>query len=74
MTFRWSTKEHAKGLHLTGFVQNQDDGSVYIEVEGQEDSLEEFLSWCHRGPLFAKVKDLKFEESRLVGYKNFEIR
>ncbi|MBX4186692.1 MAG: acylphosphatase [Candidatus Doudnabacteria bacterium] len=74
VTFRWSTKQKALGLHLFGFVQNEPDGSVYMEVEGQEEDLEEFLGWCHRGPLFSKVKDLKFEESNLKGYNTFEIK
>jgi hypothetical protein len=32
------------------------------------------LGWCHRGPLFAKVTDLKFVEGQLKGYNTFEIK
>ena len=74
VNFRWSTKQKAKGLHLCGFVCNKSDGSVYIEAEGQEGDLEKFLAWCHRGPWFASVKNLEFEESACKGYNTFEIK
>ena len=33
----------AEELGICGFVSNQADGSVYVEAEGQEDILQEFL-------------------------------
>ncbi len=72
--FRWSAKQKAIGLGICGFVKNEGSRSVYIEAEGQEEELEEFLGWCHRGPFFAKVESLKFEESEIRGYNTFEIK
>ncbi len=74
VNFRWSTKQKAKGLNLCGFVRNEGNGTVYIEVEGQEEELEEFLGWCHRGPFFARVDRLEFEENQIKGYNKFEIK
>jgi acylphosphatase len=34
--FRASTKAKAEELGISGFVQNEPDGSVYIEAEGEE--------------------------------------
>lgn len=73
--FRKSTKDVADGLSLHGFVENCQNGSVYIEAEGDIDALEDFLQWCHDGPELAEVKDvvvLKYEE--LKAFDGFEIR
>ncbi|HEX9503377.1 MAG TPA: acylphosphatase [Patescibacteria group bacterium] len=74
VNFRWSTKQKAKGLHLCGFVCNKPDGSVYVEAEGQTEDIEEFLDWCRRGPLFAKVRQIMVEEGQIRGYNDFEIK
>ncbi len=34
--FRKNAAAQARKLGLTGFVKNEDDGSVYIETEGEE--------------------------------------
>jgi acylphosphatase len=67
--FRASAKKQADGLNLTGKVRNERDGSVYIEAEGEEDQLEEFLHWCKRGPQHAKVDAIDVSE---IDYKDFE--
>ncbi|HEV7350194.1 acylphosphatase [Telluribacter sp.] len=72
--YRASTQEKAHELGLTGFVQNQPDGSVYIEAEGTGEVLEAFLSWCHRGPLLARVDQVLVQEGEVQGYREFEQR
>lgn len=57
--FRASTKAEAERLSLTGFVRNESDGSVYIEVMGEEKVVQEFIAWCHRGPKFARVENVE---------------
>ena len=49
-------------MKLAGFVRNDPDGAVYIEVEGEEESLGEFLAWCKDGPPMAKVSKVEIEE------------
>lgn len=46
--FRATAKEQADKLNITGFARNEEDGSVYIEVEGAEEKLDKFLGWCHK--------------------------
>jgi acylphosphatase len=72
--FRWSAKHKAKALNIFGFVQNEAEGTVYLEAEGEERNLLTFIEWCRRGPLFAHVERLEFEEKTPVGYNNFEIK
>lgn len=72
--FRESAAKKAISLGLNGFVRNDLDGSVYIEVEGEEDALREFVGWCHDGPPMAKVDKVAEEvTSDLKGFEGFEI-
>jgi len=72
--FRYSALKKANELNIKGFIHNKSDGSVYIEVEGKAEILEEFLVWCHQGPSWARVDDIKYEEIPLSNYKKFMIR
>lgn len=44
--FRASTKDAADRLGIKGFVRNEPDGSVYIEAEGEEEKLNQFMECC----------------------------
>ena len=71
--FRASTKEKAEALGIKGTVRNNADGSVAIEAEGEDEQLEQFLSWCRRGPKLAHVDRCDVKEDTLKHYKNFSI-
>lgn len=71
--FRTSTKEAAEQLGIKGFVRNEKDGSVYVEAEGGEENLQQFVAWCHRGPSRAEVKDVHIEEGDICRFTRFEI-
>lgn len=71
--FRDSTLQKAVSLGLTGFVRNEDDGRVYIEVEGDDQKLGEFIEWCHRGPPSAQVERVDIAESVLKNFQDFKI-
>jgi len=42
--FRFTAENIAKGLGLTGWVRNAEDKTVEIVAEGDENSLEDFLT------------------------------
>lgn len=71
--FRQTAKKIAEGLNLVGFAQNKEDGSVYLEVEGNEENLNQFLQWCRVGPKDARVENIEAEEQPLKNFKKFEI-
>lgn len=73
MFFRATAKEQADLLGIVGFAQNKDDGSVYIEVEGEKNKLDKFLKWCYLGPPLAQVKKVTTTESPLKNFLQFEI-
>ncbi|MBU1110421.1 acylphosphatase [Patescibacteria group bacterium] len=68
--FRVAACEKANELGVTGFVRNEPDGSVYIEAEGEESALSEFLDWCHHGPPSARVGRMEVRKSKDL--KRFE--
>jgi len=53
--YRASTRDTARGLGLTGWVRNCDDGAVELEAEGPAEQVEQLLAWCRRGPPAARV-------------------
>lgn len=60
--FRYSARGEAHNRGVVGFVHNEDDGSVYIEAQGEAESLKKFLAWCHKGPWLAKVDRVESRE------------
>lgn len=53
------TVKKAKGLGLTGYVQNASDGSVVGEAQGSEDDLKKLLGHLNKGPSAASVGNVK---------------
>jgi acylphosphatase len=72
--FRHYTVQMAKEFNISGFVKNQPDGSVYIEAEGETSALEGFMSWCRRGPQWARVDGFEVQEQPVMGYKEFRVK
>lgn len=59
--FRASAKEQADRLNLAGWVRNLPEGSVEVQVEGKQDSLDDFLDWCRKGPPNALVTGVELK-------------
>lgn len=72
--FRYSAKNMARALGIKGFVRNLGDGSVYIEAEGEEAVVQDFLNWCKQGPDRARVEYVSVIESSIQGFTDFETR
>ncbi len=74
VNFRFSARREAEELGLTGFVKNEPDGSVYIEVEGPFEQVDKFVEWCKEGPPRAMVENVITKEGEVRGFTRFEIR
>ncbi len=72
--YRSSTQAKAKELNLSGWVRNEEDGTVTIEAEGEEQKLEKLLEWCRQGPGAAVVNDVEYNEIEPKGVNGFEVR
>lgn len=71
--FRETTKIIANQMMVQGFVRNEKDGSVYIEAEGDEIFLDEFVNWCNEGPDRSRVESVTVSDGEVKNYRNFEI-
>jgi len=71
--FRAETKNQARDLDLTGFVRNEPDDSVYIEAEGEEENLNQFVDFCRSGPDHAEVSDFDVREGEMKNFSEFKI-
>jgi len=72
--FRYYTKKKAAECNILGYVQNKTDGSVFIEAQGDETDIETFVSWCHKGPAWARVDKCLVSEIPFADFKAFSIR
>lgn len=73
MGYRHFVKDQARKLGLSGWVRNESDGSVRIEVEGEPGPLESLKRSCHQGPIMAKVTDVTCTELPLQGESGFDV-
>ena len=71
--YRHSAQTEAKRLGLAGIARNESGGSVYIEAEGSEETLKQFVEWCNEGPASADVSNVEFSEQKPKNYPGFSI-
>ena len=64
----------ARYLGIGGFVKNLNDGSVCLEAEAEEKSLNDFILWCRKGPDFARVEKVETKEIPVKNESRFYIR
>ncbi len=72
--YRLFTKRYADHFHVTGFVQNQAEGSVKVVASGEEADLASFIEKLREGPRMAMVTDVKvgWQDKEKV-YTQFDI-
>ena len=58
--FRYTATNIANKLRLVGFVKNEYDGSVTVEVQGQEEVIDMFLQSINSGR-FINVESIEKE-------------
>jgi len=72
--FRYSALKKANELGIKGYIRNKSDGTVYIEIEGEPETLDFFIVWCKNGPSWAQVNDVYYEDIPLSNFVSFEIK
>lgn len=75
VAFRYHTARAAARHRVTGWVENQPDGSVRACFEGEADDVQAVVQWCRQGPDLAQVEELVEErEEYSDSFTGFEIR
>jgi acylphosphatase len=72
--FRWSAREQAGRLGVSGWARNRADGSVEVQVQGEPDAVERMIDWLRAGPPGSAVDDVRVTEAEPDGDDAFRIR
>lgn len=73
--FRGSTMMVARQLGVVGFVRNQVDGSVYVEVQGKAEAVKSFINkMCDSPTPYGRVDHVDVSEHELSHYPDFNVR
>lgn len=57
---RWAVAKALSIGGVSGWVRNEEDGSVIIFMSGEEERINEMVCSCYRGPLLARVDKVSF--------------
>lgn len=70
--FRYYSTQKANKLNISGWVTNRIDGSVQIDAQGEEKSIEKFIEWTKSGPSYARVDNINIKEKGIKDLENHE--
>lgn len=63
--FRWKLIMIARSLNLTGYAKNLNNGNVEVEVQGREESLNEFIKKSLEKDHFVQIYDYAIKDVEL---------
>lgn len=72
--FRYHAQITASRFSIHGFVRNEYDGSVYIEAEGDDSDMDNFIEYLFKGHIHSKIIDMNISENAIMDYKGFSIK
>jgi acylphosphatase len=72
LIFPFSFMQKAYQIGIKGFVI-QKNNDLFIEAEGEEKNLEEFIDFCERCQFLAEDEYVEIEEVEVKNYSSFEI-
>ncbi len=72
--FREAVRRRAVGLGVSGWVRNEDDGTLAVHAEGAAEAVDALLEFMERGPRGAAVRALEVREVKGEGHEQFAIR
>ena len=71
--FRYTAKHLADSLGLTGWVRNEYDGTVQMEVQGREAMIYKLMEGLNRG-MYISIDWIDKKEVPLVKEQRFHVR
>lgn len=74
VNYRHTAKEEAERIGVKGFIKNEANGDVYLELEGSEEQINKMVRWCRIGPPKARVKEIYFNDGEPKGFSSFAIQ
>ncbi|NOU16122.1 MAG: acylphosphatase [Bacteroidales bacterium] len=71
--FRYYVYRLACELGVNGYVKNMPDGSVFIEAECEEHTMDIFIEHCKKGSPYSNVSSCEITQNEIKNYTNFRI-
>lgn len=71
--FRWRAGQAAALYGCTGWVRNEWDGSVSMELQGEEDSVEQVILSIERGR-FVHIENMDSRTVPVIEERGFTVR
>ena len=73
--FRKFVQDTAVKLGLSGFARSLQGGEVEVVAKGPDGMLQELIRACQKGPMLARVEDIRVEEDvQAESHSGFEIK
>jgi len=72
--YRESCRSAADAAGVTGWVRNNDDGSVEAALEGDAAAVGKVLAWMRSGPSRGVVTDVRLVDEAPLGEQGFIVR
>ena len=72
--FRYFTFQTARMLNLHGYVKNELDGSVSIEVEGDQADIQTFIREIKKGPSWARIDQVDISTLPHQDFNDFLVK
>ena len=69
--FRDSVRHLAQQHGVTGWIRNNDDGTVEAALEGEPEAVERLVTFCRRGPRGAQVASVDVRDEPTDGVSGF---
>lgn len=56
---RWAIAKANEIGDISGYIHNAENGDVLLIAKGDDEKINEFKQCCYKGPLFARVDEIK---------------
>ena len=71
--FRWRARSAAESLGCTGWVSNEFDGSVLMELQGTEEQIDRVILAVEQGR-YVRIENMSVETIPLQDENGFHVR
>ena len=71
--YRATAKDVADEMEIKGWVRNTEEGNVEITATASEEQLQQFITWCKKGPPRAVVTEVTIDQLADEQFEKFRI-
>lgn len=71
--FRFYAKYAASKFNISGFITHKKDDALYIEAEGEEEDLKQFIHYCKKGTIESRLNNIRIVSAGMKNHEDFII-